>query len=355
MGLSLSGKDNAARFVVAIAGAAALFGITMLSLPAQETAGATRTDNADEKRWQAVAPGRIEPVSGEIRIAAPIAGLMTQVLVKTGDKVSADEPLIRLSDQEARARVDSANAQVAVRKRARNDQAPSSRAADRRKAEDAVADDEQAIVSARAEFDRVALERRAGRTFDSELEAARSVLARARERLKQHKTDLRKLETNATIPLPSQAEGELNIARAELWAAEAALEKMTIRAPIAGTILQVNAKAGEIAAPGASQPLVLLGDISALRVRAELDERDYGEIKPGQRVSVRPEAFRGREFAGTVASISPLVEPSRDNARSQRNQTDVDIVEVMIDLAEPGPLAVGMRADVYFRYGSTQQ
>ena len=302
-----------------------------------------------------MAPGRIEPVSGEIRIAAPIAGLMTQVLVKTGDKVSADEPLIRLSDQEARARVDSANAQVAVRKRARNDQAPSSRAADRRKAEDAVADDEQAIVSARAEFDRVALERRAGRTFDSELEAARSVLARARERLKQHKTDLRKLETNATIPLPSQAEGELNIARAELWAAEAALEKMTIRAPIAGTILQVNAKAGEIAAPGASQPLVLLGDISALRVRAELDERDYGEIKPGQRVSVRPEAFRGREFAGTVASISPLVEPSRDNARSQRNQTDVDIVEVMIDLAEPGPLAVGMRADVYFRYGSTQQ
>ena len=201
MGLSLSGKDNAARFVVAIAGAAALFGITMLSLPAQETAGATRTDNADEKRWQAVAPGRIEPVSGEIRIAAPIAGLMTQVLVKTGDKVSADEPLIRLSDQEARARVDSANAQVAVRKRARNDQAPSSRAADRRKAEDAVADDEQAIVSARAEFDRVALERRAGRTFDSELEAARSVLARARERLKQHKTDLRNTDmTEALLP-----------------------------------------------------------------------------------------------------------------------------------------------------------
>src|SRR5437870_593044 len=133
----------------------------MLSLHAQGTAGATRTDGAEEKRWQAVAPGRVEPVSGEIKIAAPMAGLISQVLVKTGDKVSVDEPLIRLSDREARARVDSANAQIAVRKRARNDQAPSSRAADRRKAEDAVTDDEHAIVYARAEFDRVVLERRA--------------------------------------------------------------------------------------------------------------------------------------------------------------------------------------------------
>jgi HlyD family secretion protein len=345
-------EASTARFVIALAGAAALLATAMLPLAAQETAGATRPDSPEDKRWQAVAPGRIEPVSGEIRIAAPMAGLITQVLVKTGDKVSINEPLIRLFDQETRARVDSANAQIAVRKRARNDQAPSSRAADRRKAEDAVAEDEQTIVSARAEFDRVALERRAGRASDLDLEAARSALSRAQERLQQHKADLRKLEANTTVPLPTQVEGELNIARADLWAAEAALEKLIIRAPIAGTILQVNAKAGEIAAPGTSQPLVLLGDLSALRVRAELDERDYGEIKLGQAVSVRPEAFRGREFAGTVASISPLVEPSHDNARSQRNQTDVDIVEVMIDLPEPGPLAVGMRADVYFRYGT---
>jgi HlyD family secretion protein len=29
--------------------------------------------------------------------------------------------------------------------------------------------------------------------------------------------------------------------------------------------------------------------------------------------------------------------------------TDIDVVEVLIDLAEPGPLAVGMKVDVYFR------
>jgi HlyD family secretion protein len=32
--------------------------------------------------------------------------------------------------------------------------------------------------------------------------------------------------------------------------------------------------------------------------------------------------------------------------------TDVDVVEVLVDLGEPGPLAVGMKVDVYFRQDS---
>jgi HlyD family secretion protein len=111
----------------------------------------------------------------------------------------------------------------------------------------------------------------------------------------------------------------------------------------------VNAKSGELASPSLSQPLVLLGNVSALRVRAELDERDIEKIKLGQAVLVRPAAFREREIAGTVSFIAPLVEAGRNNSLGQRNMTDVDVVEVLIDLAEPGPLAVGMKVDVYFR------
>ena len=135
---------------------------------------------------------------------------------------------------------------------------------------------------------------------------------------------------------------------------ENAIDKMTIRAPLIGTVLQVNAKAGELASPSGSQPLVLLGDVSALRVRAELDERDFGEIKIGQPALVRAAAFRGRDFAGKVSFIAPLVEPARINSRGQRNVTDVDVVEVLIDLAEPDALAVGMKVDVYFRYDNAQ-
>jgi HlyD family secretion protein len=304
--------------------------------------------DADDKRWQAVAPGRVEAWSGEIKLAAPVPGLIGEVLVKANDKVIAGEPLVRLYDNEVQSRVAAAEAQIAQRKRVRNDQSPSSRAADRRKAEDAVADAEKAIVDARATLDKVAADRRAGKGSDADLEAARVALTRAKDRLGQRKAELRRVEADSNTPLPSQAEGQLTAARAELWGAEAAVEKLTIRAPIDASVLQVNAKAGELAGPSATQPLVLLGDLSALRVRAELDERDLGEIKVGQPVLVRAAAFRGREFNGKVSFIAPLVEAGRISARGQRNVSDVDVVEVLIDLTEPGPLAVGMKVDVYF-------
>jgi HlyD family secretion protein len=93
---------------------------------------------------------------------------------------------------------------------------------------------------------------------------------------------------------------------------------------------------------------LLLGDLSQLRVRAELDEHNVGKIKLGEAVTVRADAFRGRTFAGKVAAIAPLVQPARLNASGSRNVTDFSITEVMIDLNEPGPLVAGMNVDVYF-------
>src|SRR5262249_5190443 len=59
----------------------------------------------DQKRWQAVAPGRVEPWSGEIKISAALVGRIGDVLVKPKDTVSVGELLIRLDDDEARSRV----------------------------------------------------------------------------------------------------------------------------------------------------------------------------------------------------------------------------------------------------------
>jgi HlyD family secretion protein len=316
---------------------------------AEEASRAARVEVPDDKRWQAVAPGRVEPTSGEIRVAAPLIGVVGEMLVQANDRVFAGEPLLRLTDNEALARLATAEAQVALRKRARNDESPSARASTRRKAEDAVADAEKGVTEAQAALDKMAAERRAGRGAPADLDALRTALTRAQDRLKQQKADLRKVEADTNTPLPSQVEGALNVARAELSTAQAALDKLTIRAPINGTVLQVNAKLGELANPSAAQAPILLGDTSALRVRAELDERDFGEIKIGQPAVVRADAFRGREFAGKVAFIAPLVGPGRLNSRGQRNVTDVDVIEVLVDLAEPDALAVGMKVDVYFR------
>jgi HlyD family secretion protein len=310
---------------------------------------ATAAETPDKKLWQAVAPGRVEPQSGEIRIAAPVMGRIGAVLVGVNDKVFAGQPLMRLEDEETHARLLAAQVQIELRKRARNEQRSSSRAASRREAEDAVAESEQAVVEARSALDKAAAAKSGGDGSDARIETARTRLTRARDLLESQKTELRRLEIESGAPLPTQAEGQLNIARAELLGVQAALEKLTVRAPIDGTVLRVNARAGELATPSAAQPLLLLGDISAMRVRAELDERDFGGIKIGQTVTVRSAAFPEREFAGTVLSIAPTIQSSRISSGDQRNLTDVNVAEVVVELAEPGPLTDGMKVDVYFR------
>jgi HlyD family secretion protein len=302
----------------------------------------------DDKSWQAVAPGWVEPWSGEIKLTAPVIGRISEVLVNAGDKVFAGEPLLRLDDEEARVRVATAQAQVALRKRVRNDQSASGKAADRRKAEDAVADAEAALVEAHDAFDKAAIAKRSGGGSDADLAAARTAWTNAQETLAQRRAQLRRLTAETGTPLPTLNDGLLNVARSELRLAVVQLDRLTVRAPIAGTVLQVKAKAGESAVPSSPQPLLSLGDVSALRVRAELDERDLGGIKPGYQVVVRADAFRGRDFAAKVSAIAPIVQSGRINSPGSRNLTDINVAEVLVDLADPGPLVVGMKVNVYF-------
>jgi HlyD family secretion protein len=80
-----------------------------------------------------------------------------------------------------------------------------------------------------------------------------------------------------------------------------------------------------------------------------LDDSDVGEIKVGQPVVVRAAAFPGREFAGKVTAIAPIVGAASTAPRGSRGPTDVEIVEVLIDLADRGPLVSGIKVDAYFR------
>ncbi|MBX9775066.1 MAG: efflux RND transporter periplasmic adaptor subunit [Xanthobacteraceae bacterium] len=327
------------RIVIAALG---WVGLAVTQVPSLKTA---RAEEAfDRKMWVAVAPGRVEPWSGEIRIGSAAMGRVGDVLVKANDTVFAGEALVRLDDEEVRNRHAKAELQYTFRKRARS--TASGKAAERRKHEDAVADAESAVVTARAAVDRASAAKRS-RSGD-DLAVARKNLANAQEQLRDRRVELAKFDVDATGTAAGDPEGLFATARLDLRAAEAAVENLIVRAPIDGTVLQINVRPGELASPSAQQPLVVIGDVSKLRVRAEIDERDYGDIKAGQRVVVRSPAFRGRDVAGTVSSVAPIIEPGRIGARGQRSPTDVSVAEVVIDLAEPGPLAVGMKVDVYF-------
>jgi HlyD family secretion protein len=297
------------------------------------------------RQWRAVAPGKVEPGSGEIKILSSTVGRVAEVLANAEEQVFPGELLIRLDEAVARAHLARAHAQFAMQKRARNDEAASGKAAQRRKAEDAVADAENAVFEAQSALDLTIAAKRRGSASQAAVEEARASLGRLQGQLKDQQTDLRKVEAQSGMPLPTQSEGQFSVARAELSGAQAALEKMRIRAPINGKVLQVKARLGETVGPSSTQYLVLFGDISKLRVRAEVDEADFMEIEAAEPVLVSASAFPDREFSGKISFIAPILGRPRI---STGKAEDTTVVEVIVELADPGPLPVGMRVDVYF-------
>src|SRR5262249_26599804 len=128
---SKSAARGAAAVVFALVALAARTG-------AQDAPRAARPEASDDKRWQTLAPGGENPPSGEIKAAGPVMGVIAQVVVKVKDTLPGGEPLIRLIDNEAQARIAAAEAQVAFRLRARNEETAPVRSTARRTTEAAV-------------------------------------------------------------------------------------------------------------------------------------------------------------------------------------------------------------------------
>jgi HlyD family secretion protein len=309
------------------------------------TTAAIPKPGAERSRWAASAPGRVEPRDGEVRIGTAAAGRVEFVAVKSGSRVRAGDLLVQLDDEDARARIAGALAEVAVRRRERDAETVGKLASDRRAAEDQLQTAKRALVTARADRDRLLTT--AGSSPEA-IDKARAAVTAAREKLDQDRVALRRLNATTGMPLQTRLEASLSTARSELAVADAALERTRIRAPGDGTVLQINAKVGEVVAPSVELPVAVLGDLAKLRVRAEVEERDFAKLRVGQKAVIRSDAFPGQEFAGVVASMAQALAPPRLASRGPRRPNDVDVLEVMIDLDGEPPVLPGMRADVFF-------
>lgn len=100
------------------------------------------------------------------------------------------------------------------------------------------------------------------------------------------------------------AEARLKNANAALDAAKAAVEDTEIRAPFAGVVGHVDARAGEWV--NAGQPLFIIADLAHLRVETtDLNEIDVARVQVGQAVHVTFDALPDVGVQGKVTKISP--------------------------------------------------
>lgn len=323
----------------------------LLGAPMSQTKAPVANASATTQlAWVAAAPGRVEPKSGEIRLGAAAPGRVAQVLVAVNDKVEENEVLIRIDDQEARGRLAAAEAEAGARRQERDAQPMVAGREDIRRAEDAFFAAERAVMGARFELDNALSAKRTNTPgADQLLSDARKRHSDARDRLQRERLAVASAQARSNLPQPNRFESALSVARTEVAIAEAVLDRTRVRSSIDGTALQVYAKPGELVAPSPDQPLIVLGDISVMRVKAEVDDADVSKIKVGNKAIVRSSSYPGREFEGKIVSTAPSLTTPRIGQRGPRRPTDVEVLEVTVDLEGTTPLLPGMRADVFFR------
>ena len=100
-----------------------------------------------------------------------------------------------------------------------------------------------------------------------------------------------------------EARVQLEPAVAAWRASQERLEDYRIKAPFAGAVLRRDAEPGDLATP--SRLLFVLADRSALRVDADLDERDLARVEQGQEALIRADAYPDETFSARVSSITP--------------------------------------------------
>ncbi len=135
-------------------------------------------------------------------------------------------------------------------------------------------------------------------------------------------------ETKSSI---DQAKSEMDAAVAAVEKAEVDVGLMQIVAPEDGKIIKRDGEIGQIIS--ANQPVFWISCCAPLRISAEVDEEDIAEVKVGQEVLIRADAFPGKVFKGEVQGITPKGDPIM---RSYR---------VRIKFTEPTPMHIGMTAE----------
>ncbi len=207
-----------------------------------------------------------------------------------------------------------------------------------------------AVGAARAESERLDRDfERAKALFErgaiSRQEFERSQAARkvAEERQKEAKESLLLAEEGSRKERIEQARARMRQAEEALSLARTRLSYATVVSPLRGTVLSKNVEPGDYVAAGT--PVVTVGALSQVWLRAYIAETDLGRVKVGQEVDVTTDTFPGKRYAGKVTFISPQAEFTPKSVQTQKERVKL-VYRIKVDIANPEmELKPGMPAD----------
>jgi HlyD family secretion protein len=154
---------------------------------------------------------------------------------------------------------------------------------------------------------------------------------------------LEALRLGATEEEVMAAEARVEQARAALESVEVRIDKMTLRAPRGGTVLERLVNLGEIAPPNFA--LLAVADLDVVTLTVYVPEDQLGLVKVGQEVRVTVDSYPDRTFSGKVVHIATKAEFTPKNVQT-REERVTTVFAVDIDIPnQDHALKPGMPAD----------
>lgn len=257
------------------------------------------------------AVGIVEPGSENVAIASHLPGVVERVLVAAGQEVKAGQALLKL---------------------------------DTRALEAARTERLAAIESARARAGKARAEWSDARDhlrFAESVSDPGSISAENRS----HRKSLVDIALAAVV----EAEAGIVVAEAALKSVETEIARSTVTAPLAGQVLQVRIRAGEFAQAGPSlAPWMVLGDVSRLHLRVDIDEHEAWRVRPGAPAVAQVRGNSDLRCRASFVRFEPMVVPKQSLTGDSTERVDTRVLQAIyrIEGAETS-LFVGQQMDVF--------
>ena len=241
--------------------------------------------------------GITEANTENIAIGTHIAGIVAKIYVQIGSHVKAGDPLFMIDDRAQRA---------------------------------LIATDTAAVNATRAQMEQAKYELKLGDQL-----IAKKVISQEDLETRRHAADT--------------AEAQHLQAQANLEAAKTDLERLTVRAPVDGQVMQLKVRVGEYAPTGVlAQPLALFGSIEPLNVRVDVDEPDAWRVRPD---APAIGYLQGNNKIGAklhFVRFEPYVIPKVSLTGAPTERVDTRVLQLVYSF-ERGvlPIYVGQQMDVY--------
>jgi HlyD family secretion protein len=299
-------------------------------------------------RWQPAPPADRIVVSGNIEVSEAqssfkLGGRVDARLVSEGAVVHAGQIIARLDRTELAQ-------QVALQQAEVHEAAADLAELEAGSRPEEIAQGEAALARARAEEDRWRAE--AARQADlfaqdivsaREREAADTALDVARAQVRDAEQRLVLLRKGPRQERIAQARARLDRARQARGLSHTRLDDALLVAPMSGIVLSEHVEPGEYVSPGT--PVVTIGALSDVWLRAYIDEPDLGRVKIGQHARLTTDTYPDKVYDGAVSFIASEAEFTPKNVQTEKERVKL-VYRIKIDVPNPSfELKPGMPAD----------